>query len=56
IENLFAVAEESLANADKVEITYDPTYGFPASIAVDQIEMAMDDEISYSVENFEVLP
>jgi hypothetical protein len=55
VENLFALAEENLANADKVEIVYDATYGFPASIVVDRIEMAMDDEISYFVENFEVL-
>jgi hypothetical protein len=55
IEALFAVAEENLANADKVEITYDGTYGFPASIVVDRIKQAVDDEISYYAENFEVL-
>jgi hypothetical protein len=55
IEALFAVAEENLANADKVEIVYDNTYGFPASIVVDRIKLAVDDEISYYAENFEVL-
>ena len=52
---LFAIAEENIANADQVDVTYDATYGFPSSIIVDRIELAMDDEISYYVENFEVL-
>ncbi len=56
IEGLFAIAEENLANADEVGVTYDAAYGFPASIVVDRIKLAMDDEISYYVENFEVLP
>ncbi len=55
IEGLFAIAEESLSNADKAEVTYDARYGFPASIVVDQIEMAIDDEISYYVGAFKVL-
>lgn len=55
IDNLFDLAGENLTNADKVEITYDEQYGFPASISVDRIELAVDDEISYFVENFEVL-
>jgi len=55
IEGLFAIAEENLANADEVAITYDSTYGFPDSIVVDRIKAAVDDEISYYVENFEIL-
>lgn len=55
VELLFAIAEENIANADQVDVTYDATYGFPASIIVDRIELAIDDEISYFVENFEVL-
>jgi hypothetical protein len=56
VEGLFAVAEENLSNADQVEVTYDAQYGFPASIVVDRIKLAVDDEISYYVESFEVLP
>ena len=52
---LFAIAENSLANADQAEVTYDAAYGFPSSIRVDWIELAMDDEVSYYIENFEVL-
>ncbi len=56
IEGLFAIAAENIANADKVEIVYDAQYGFPTSIIVDRIKLAVDDEISYYVEAFEVLP
>lgn len=55
VEGLFAIAEENIANADEVEVTYDAQYGFPASIIVDRIKMAMDDEISYYVGAFQVL-
>jgi hypothetical protein len=55
VEGLFAVAEENIANADEVEVTYDAQYGFPASIVVDRIKMAVDDEISYYVGAFKVL-
>ncbi len=56
IEGLFAVAAKSLSEADKAEVTYDAKYGFPASIVVDWVEMAVDDEISYYVNQFEELP
>lgn len=55
VEGLFAIAEENLSNADQVEVTYDAKYGFPASISVDRIKMAVDDEISYYVGAFKVL-
>jgi hypothetical protein len=55
VEGLFAIAEENIANADQVEVTYDANYGFPASIVVDRIKMAVDDEISYYVGAFQVL-
>jgi len=56
VEGLFAIAAENIANADKVDIVYDMQYGFPTSIIVDRIKLAVDDEISYYVEAFEVLP
>lgn len=42
-------------DADKITISYDPTYAFPATISVDFIEMAVDDELYLSVSGFEVL-
>ena len=55
VDLLFAIAEDNLAHADQVSVTYDATYGFPTSIVVDRIKMAIDDEISYYVAKFEVL-
>lgn len=55
VDNLFTWSGEALASADKVEITYDATYGFPTSVAVDYITEATDDEIWIDVSNFEVL-
>ncbi|MBV6396537.1 MAG: hypothetical protein HFACDABA_02135 [Anaerolineales bacterium] len=56
VEALFDLAGEYFKSADKIEVTYDAEYGFPVSIVVDQIELAMDDEITYRVENFTRLP
>jgi hypothetical protein len=57
IERLFAIVEEAASGgADEVKVEYDATYGFPSSISIDYIKEAMDDEISYHVLNFEVLP
>ena len=56
VEGLFAIARDSLSNADQVEITYDGKYGFPNSIVVDWMKMAADDEIAYYIGTFKVLP
>jgi hypothetical protein len=57
VERLFAIVEEAASGgADEVKVEYDATYGFPSSISIDYIKEAMDDEISYHVLNFEVLP
>jgi hypothetical protein len=55
MENLFAELKSALEEADEVTVTYDATYGFPTSIAIDQIKEATDDELWITVENFEVL-
>ena len=55
VEGLFAIAKENLSNADQVEVTYDAEYGFPVSIVVDRIKLAVDDEIAYYVGAFKVL-
>ncbi len=56
VTDLFAFAKTVTNEAEEVTIEYDPTYGFPSSINVDYIKLAMDDEISITVQNFEVLP
>jgi hypothetical protein len=56
VEGLFAIAEENLSNADQVEVTYEAQYGFPTSIVVDRIKLAVDDEVSYYADAFKILP
>ena len=56
VEGLFAQLNSSQnGDADEVLVTYDATYGFPTSISIDQIKEAVDDEVYYQIENFEVL-
>lgn len=56
MDALFAMLEADLnGDADEVLVTYDANYGFPTSISIDQIKEAVDDEVYYQVENFEVL-
>ena len=56
IDRVFlALKADQTGDAEDVIVAYDPTYGFPANVAVDNIKEAVDDEISYQVSNFEVL-
>jgi len=43
------------SEADEITVEYDPTYGFPTIVNVDQIKLAMDDEYHLTVSSFEVL-
>ena len=62
IEKLFATldAAENAATenggADKVTVTYNAEFGYPESVYIDYIEMATDDEIGFTVSEFESLP
>jgi hypothetical protein len=42
--------------AARLEVSYDPTYGYPRSIVADVILMAVDDEYSLTAENLRRLP
>jgi hypothetical protein len=55
IEKVFNYVEGATKEADEVTIEYDPTYGFPADIFVDWIELATDDEMYLTLSNFEPL-
>ena len=55
MEALFEQLKGAFEDADRVEVIYDTVNGYPTSIAIDQIEAAVDDELYISVENFEVL-
>jgi hypothetical protein len=56
IDKVFDYVEGAIAEADETTIEYDPTYGFPATVFVDWIELATDDEMYLTLSNFEPLP
>ena len=57
IDRIFTELEsDSVQEADKLTVTYDPTYGFPSDVSIDYIELAADDELYLSVSAFEPLP
>jgi hypothetical protein len=57
IESLFDLVDSAISKrVYKLVVQYDPKYGFPASIDIDPSRLIMDDETSYSVTNFGVLP
>ncbi len=56
IERIFSQLEAGLTGeADEVTVTYDSAHGFPSKIYFDYIKAAVDDELSLTVSNFEVL-
>jgi len=48
IDDLFDFTASAITEADKIEIEYDATYGYPSSIQIDYQLMAADDELSVS--------
>ena len=55
IEKVFDYVGRAVNEADETAIEYNPTYGFPTSIEIDWIELAIDDEMYLSVSDFEPL-
>jgi hypothetical protein len=57
IDLLFAELESAVNDgAESITVTYDPTYGFPVEIAIDVSQQIADEEMYYSITNFEALP
>lgn len=57
IDLLFAELESAVNDgAESITVTYDPTYGFPAEIAIDVSQQIADEEMYYSITSFEALP
>ena len=55
INKLFQIITEAEAKgAAKLEVQYNPDLGFPTNTFIDYIARAADDEIGFSVEEFEV--
>jgi hypothetical protein len=50
IAQLFDIIDEAIAQrAAHVDVTYEPDFGYPVSVFIDQSANAADDEISYDV-------
>lgn len=57
IDRLLAEMEAGLNGAaDEVIASYDETYGFPTEVTIDFVKEATDDELYFSLSNFEALP
>jgi hypothetical protein len=56
IDRIFTELQSVLAGeADEVSVTYNAEFGFPEQINIDYIKQALDDELSLSVSNFEIM-
>ena len=57
VEELFRDVEQRLAqHIDRLDVTYDPTFGYPRSIVADVTFMAADDEYTLTAGNLRRLP
>jgi len=56
MDEVFLVIDDALKRgAEEISVTYDETVGFPASIYIDFVKQAVDDEIAYEVTEFRAL-
>jgi len=57
IEGLFNKIQDAVdRDAYKLEVSYDPAYGFPASASIDYIEHAVDEEYGFRASALAPLP
>ena len=56
MDGVFAYAREAVRTADETKLSYDPVLGYPVSLSIDRIKLAMDDEMSVQVSELQVLP
>ncbi len=56
IDKIFAELVKAQSEAERVEVSYDETYGFPTQVTIDQAVQAADDELYLTISNFEALP
>ena len=57
VDGLFDRIEEARRQrVGRLDVTYDPTYGHPVRIAIDEVARMVDDELVYSVWDFEPRP
>ena len=58
VDELFADVEQLLTTrrAERLDVQYDPMYGYPRTIIADVVLLAVDDEYSLSAGNLRRLP
>jgi len=57
IDRLFQVMVDAInRRVDHIRVYYDPRLSYPMEISIDPSEPQVDDEIHYSIRDFEVLP
>lgn len=57
IDKLFVLIRAAVTKpVAKIEVHFDGAQGFPIFISIDNIANAVDDEVSYSVRDFEAIP
>lgn len=57
VEALFEKVEEAIdLDADDLEVRYHPELGYPLEIAIDYVELAVDDEVTYTASNLTPIP
>jgi hypothetical protein len=55
VDELYVILEDAVARrADRLEVFYEPTFAYPASVAIDYKLTTADDEIFYTVTDFTV--
>ena len=56
VDELFAIIAEAIdANADLIEVTYDPLLGYPRKIGIDYRFDRADDEVTHSILEFAIV-
>lgn len=53
IDELFDVIENAQEKADKLNVEYNQQLGYPEYIEIDYIKEAIDDEVTYRIDNFQ---
>lgn len=56
VPDLFTVIQEAIdAEAHSIAATYDAELGYPVDVSIDYLELAIDEELAFSVREFEPL-
>jgi len=56
VQGVFAYAREAIRTADETTVSYDAALGYPVSLSIGRIKLAMDDELAVRISELQVLP